>query len=68
MLAAPGSVRAQLAFEPLALLSHMPERRAEGLSLIEATAALEPRTDHVVEDLAIRIDARERLESELRAH
>jgi hypothetical protein len=52
----------------LALLSHMPERRAEGLSLIEATAALEPRTDHVVEDLAIRIDARERLESELRAH
>jgi hypothetical protein len=46
----------------LALLSNAPERRAEGLRLIEGTANLEPRPDQVVEDLAIRIDARERLE------
>ena len=48
----------------LALLSHAPERRAEGLRLIQGTAALEPRSDHVVEDLAIRRDARERLARE----
>lgn len=45
----------------LAILSNAPERRGEGLRLIEGTAALEPRPDHVVEDLAIRIDAREQL-------
>lgn len=45
----------------LALLAHAPERRGEALRLIEATAALEPRADHLIEDLAIRIDARERL-------
>jgi hypothetical protein len=48
----------------LALLSHAPERRAEGLRLIQGTAALEPRSDHVVEDLAIQRDARERLAHE----
>jgi len=32
--------------------------------LIEGTATLEPRSDQVVEDLAIQIDARERLEEE----
>lgn len=45
----------------LALLAHAPERRAEALARIEATAALEPRADHVVEDLAIREDALRRL-------
>jgi tetratricopeptide (TPR) repeat protein len=50
----------------LALLAHAPERRAEALQRIEATAVLEPRPDHVVEDLAIRIDAHERLRSEAR--
>ena len=48
----------------LALLSNAPERRPEGLRLIESTAALEPRSDQVVEDLAIQIDARELLEAE----
>jgi hypothetical protein len=46
----------------LALLSHEPARRAEALRLIVATASLEPRADHVVEDLAIRDDARARLD------
>jgi tetratricopeptide (TPR) repeat protein len=50
----------------LALLSHAPDRRAEALRLIEATAELEPRADHVVEDLAIRRDAHERLAREPR--
>lgn len=45
----------------LALWSHAPERRAEALRLIEATASVEPRVDHVVEDLAIREDALQRL-------
>jgi hypothetical protein len=48
----------------LALLSHAPERRDEGLRLVEATALLEPRADHVIEDLAIQSDAREKLASE----
>lgn len=47
----------------LALLSHAPDRRAEALSLIERTANLEPRSDHVVEDEAIRISAREELQA-----
>ena len=45
----------------LALISNAPWRRAEGLGLVERTARLEPRSDHVVEDLAIQLDARERL-------
>jgi len=45
----------------LAILSNAPERRGEGLRLIESTARLEPRSDHVVEDLAIQIDARDLL-------
>jgi hypothetical protein len=47
----------------LALLAHAPERRAEAIALIEATAALEPRPEQLVEDLATRNDAREELES-----
>jgi hypothetical protein len=46
----------------LALLAHAPERRAEALDLIEATASLEPRPEQLVEDLAIRKDAREQLD------
>jgi hypothetical protein len=45
----------------LALWTHAPERRGEALQRIEATAALEPRMDHLVEDLAIREDALRRL-------
>ncbi len=48
----------------LAILSNEPGRRGEGLVLIESTATLEPRADHVVEDLAIKSDARELLEVE----
>jgi tetratricopeptide (TPR) repeat protein len=48
----------------LALLDHAPERRAEALERIARTAAIEPRGDHVVEDTAIRIAARELLERE----
>jgi len=46
----------------LTILSNAPDRSSEALALIEGTANLEPRPDHVVEDLAIRIDARERLD------
>jgi tetratricopeptide (TPR) repeat protein len=46
----------------LALLDHAPERRAEALERIARTAELRPRADHVVEDIAIRIAARELLE------
>ncbi|MFI5215867.1 MAG: hypothetical protein ACHQ3O_04925, partial [Candidatus Limnocylindria bacterium] len=48
----------------LAILSNAPARRAEGVRLIEATANLEPRSDQVVEDLAIQIDARSLLAAE----
>jgi len=48
----------------LALLDHAPERRHEALARVAATAALEPRADHIVEDTAIRIAARELLERE----
>jgi len=51
----------------LALLSNAPDRRAEALALIERTSKLEPRADHVVEDAAIRIAARDQLQAELRA-
>jgi hypothetical protein len=46
----------------LALLGHAPERRGEALGLIARTAELQPRSDHVIEDLAIRRAAREQLE------
>jgi hypothetical protein len=46
----------------LALLAHAPERRDEAVALIEATAALEPRPEQLVEDIATRQDAREELE------
>lgn len=48
----------------LVILSNAPERRGEGLVLIDGTARLEPRSDQLVEDLAIQIDARELLEVE----
>jgi tetratricopeptide (TPR) repeat protein len=50
----------------LALLGNAPERRAEALGLLERTANIEPRPDHVVEDEAIRIAAREQLDDERR--
>jgi uncharacterized protein YbjT (DUF2867 family)/tetratricopeptide (TPR) repeat protein len=50
----------------LAILSNAPDRASEGLALIERTARLEPRSDQLVEDLAIRIDARKRLEQATR--
>jgi hypothetical protein len=40
----------------------VPERRTEAIGRIETTAALDPRPDQLIEDLAIRKDARERLE------
>lgn len=46
----------------LTLLERAPSRRAEALALLEATATLEPRSDHVVEDVSIQITAREELE------
>ena len=48
----------------LSLFAEAPARRDDALRLIEATAALEPRPDHIIEDLAIRIDAGERHSSE----
>jgi hypothetical protein len=50
----------------LTLLDHAPQRRAEAITLLERTAALEPRADHVIEDRAIAAGARERLEAERR--
>jgi hypothetical protein len=47
----------------LALLAHAPERRDEARALIEATAALEPRPEQLVEDIATRKDARGELEA-----
>lgn len=46
----------------LTLLERAPARRSEAIALLERTAALEPRADHVVEDVSIRIEAREKLE------
>jgi tetratricopeptide (TPR) repeat protein len=46
----------------LALLAHAPERRDEAVGLIEATAALEPRPEQLIEDLATRQAAREEIE------
>ena len=46
----------------LTLLEREPVRRAQALDLIARAAALEPRADHVVEDAAIRIEARALLE------
>jgi hypothetical protein len=48
----------------LAILSQAPERRAEGLRLVEETATLEPRADQWIEDLAIQRDASEILDRE----
>jgi hypothetical protein len=48
----------------LALLAHAPERRGEALGLVERTANLEPRADHVIEDVAIQLAARELLAEE----
>jgi len=46
----------------LTLLERAPSRRAEALALLEATATLEPRPDHVIEDVSIQITAQEELE------
>jgi len=48
----------------LTLLDLHPERRAEALALLERVSAVEPRRAMEVEDLAIRREARERLELE----
>jgi tetratricopeptide (TPR) repeat protein len=50
----------------LAILSNAPNRFDEGLALVENTARLEPRPEQLVEDLAIQIDARQRLERQAR--
>ena len=49
----------------LALLSVHPERRAEALAVLEEVSAFEPRSASEVEDLAVRRQARERLDEEL---
>jgi len=46
------------------LLDLQPDRRAEALALLKEVSALEPRPATEVEDLAIRREARERLEEE----
>lgn len=46
----------------LTLLERAPSRRAEALALLEDTATLEPRPDHVIEDISIQITAQEELE------
>lgn len=48
----------------LTLLERVPARRSEAIELLERTAALEPRADHVVEDVSIRIEAREKLDGQ----
>jgi hypothetical protein len=48
----------------LTLLDLHPERRAEALALLERVSAVEPRRAMEIEDLAIRREARERLELE----
>lgn len=50
----------------MALLDLGPNRRAEGLRLVERTANLTPRPDELIEDLSVRREARERLRSESR--
>ena len=55
------SNRYQLA---LTLLDVAPERHQDALRLLEDTAELEPRPEQLVEDLAMRRDARERLAEE----
>lgn len=48
----------------LTLLDVAPERHADALRLLEDAAALEPRPEQLVEDLAMRRAARERLAEE----
>lgn len=45
----------------LTLFERAPGRRQEAIELLERTAELEPRADHVVEDVSIRLEAREKL-------
>lgn len=47
----------------LALLEQEPDRGDEARRLLESVSAAEPRTDFLVEDLAIREQARERIEA-----
>ena len=49
----------------LTLLGLHPERRVEALAVLEEVSAIDPRAASEVEDLAIRRQARERLEEEL---
>lgn len=51
----------------LTILELVPERREEGLGLLERTARIEPRPGHEIEDLAIREEAIERLQKEGRS-
>jgi hypothetical protein len=48
----------------LAILDTAPERKADALASLERTAALVPRSSHLVEDTALRNAARERLQKE----
>ena len=48
----------------LTLLELAPERRAEGLRRVREAAALAPRPEQLVEDIALRVGARSRLEAE----
>jgi hypothetical protein len=52
----------------LTLLDVAPERHADAVRLLEEAAAAEPRPDQLVEDLAVRRAARERLALEQGAH
>jgi hypothetical protein len=47
----------------LALLDHAPDRGAEARALLESVASTEARNDFLVEDLAIREQAREQLDA-----
>lgn len=48
----------------LTILDLVPERRAEGVKLLQEAARLEPRPDQELEDIAVRLEALERLQKE----
>jgi hypothetical protein len=48
----------------MTLLDLHPERRDEALEVLERVSVIEPRPATTVEDLAVRREARERLEEE----
>jgi len=47
----------------LTLLDRAPDRRPEAIALLEEVVRAEPRPDHVVEDLSVRAEAREKLDA-----